>query len=359
SPRRRGPSVLAHGRLSDETTLGPRLRGDDRCKQSLSSEFGGRTGLAMPDPTVNALPGTVTSPRHRLTLKAAEQRLAWLLLAPALIAVAVLIAWPIYVVVQMSLRPGKALALSELMTRPLGLANYDRVMHQPALWEAFGHSAVYTVGSLAPAFLAGLLFALLFHRVFPARRWLRSLLLLPWAVPGVVVSITFLWMLDASYGVVNAILRDIGVTGDIAWFVDARTAMAAVIVPTVWKSFPFFTITLLAALQSIPASLYEAARVDGATAWQQFVHVTWPGIRRPALLAVLLNALWTFREFDIIYASTGGGPAGATETLGILVYREAFGSFRFGTAAAIGVLMLLTATVFVLLSMRRLKDELR
>ena len=216
-----------------------------------------------------------------------------------------LIAWPIYVVVQMSLRPGKALALSELMSRPLGLANYDRVLHQQALWDAFGHSAVYTIGSLAPAFLAGLLFALLFHRAFPARRWLRSLLLLPWAVPGVVVSITFLWMLDASYGVFNAILRDLGVTGsDIAWFVDARTAMAAVIVPTVWKSFPFFTITLLAALQSIPSSLYEAARVDGASAWQQFVHVTWPGIKRPALLAVLLNALWTFREFDIIYAAT-------------------------------------------------------
>ena len=299
-------------------------------------------------------------PRRRSTLKAAEHRLAWLLLAPALAAVAVLIAWPIYVVVQMSVRPGKALALSELTSRPLGLGNYERVLGQQALWDAFGHSAVYTVGSLIPAFLAGLLFALLFHRVFPGRRWLRSLLLLPWAVPGVVVSITFLWMLDASYGVFNAILRDLGWSaGDIAWFVDARTAMAAVIVPTVWKSFPFFTITLLAALQSIPASLYEAARVDGASAWQQFVHVTWPGIRRPALLAVLLNALWTFREFDIIYASTRGGPAGATETLGILVYREAFESFRFGTAAAIGVLMLAIAGLFVALSMRALREEFR
>jgi multiple sugar transport system permease protein len=255
-------------------------------------------------------------------------------------------------------RPGKALAISELMAKPLGLANFDRVLHQPALWQAFGHSAVYTLGSLVPAFVAGLLLALLFHRVFPARRWLRSLLLLPWAVPGVVVSVTFLWMLDASYGVVNAMLRDLRlITTDIAWFVDARTAMAAVLVPTVWKSFPFFTITILAALQSIPDTLYEAARVDGATAWQRFRHVTWPGIQGPALLAVLLNALWTFREFDIIYASTRGGPAGATETLGILVYREAFESFRFGAAAAIGVLMLGTAAIFVVLSMRVLRRE--
>ncbi len=299
------------------------------------------------------------SRRRRLTLKAAERRLAWLMLAPALVAVALLIAWPIYVVVQMSLRPGKALALSQLMSHPLGLGNFDRVVHQSAVWEAFGHSAVYTIGSLVPAFFMGLLLALLFNRAFPARRWLRSLMLLPWAVPGVVVSITFLWMLDASYGVFNAMLRDLGlISTDIAWFVDARTAMAAVIVPTVWKSFPFFAITILAALQSIPAALYEAAQVDGARPWQQFRHVTWPGIQRSALLAALLNALWTFREFDIIYASTRGGPAGATETLGILVYKEAFESFRFGTAAAIGVLMLGTAAIFAALSIRSLRGEL-
>ncbi len=306
----------------------------------------------------DAAPRAPVRERRRPTLKAAEQRLAWLLLAPALLAIALLIGWPLYVIVQMSVRPGKALAISQLMAQPLGTANFERVLNQPALWHAFGHSAVYTMGSLVPAFIAGLLFALLFHRSFPARRWLRSMLLLPWAVPGVVVSVTFLWMLDASYGVVNAVLRDLGLLAtDIAWFVDARTAMAAVLVPTVWKSFPFFTITILAALQSIPETLYEAARVDGATPLQQFRHVTWPGIAGPALLAALLNALWTFREFDIIYASTRGGPAGATETLGILVYREAFESFRFGTAAAIGVLMLATAALFVVLFMHVLKRE--
>jgi multiple sugar transport system permease protein len=294
------------------------------------------------------------------SLKAAERRLAWALLAPAFLAVALLVAWPIWVVIQMSLRPGRALALDQLMTRPLGLGNFERVMGDPATWAAFLNSAIYTVGTLAPAFLFGLLVALLFNRAFPARRWLRSLLLLPWAVPGVIVSITFLWMLDASFGVVNSVLRRMGLMStDLAWFVNADTAMLAVIVPTVWKSFPFFAITILAALQGIPGSLYEAAKVDGATAWQQFRHVTWPGIKRPAMLAVVLNALWTFREFDIIYASTGGGPAGATETLGILVYREAFGSFRFGTAAALGVLMLVTAAIFVVVAMRSLKDEFK
>jgi len=293
-------------------------------------------------------------------LRRSDRLLAWGLLTPAFVAVAALVAWPIWIVVNMSVRPGRALELSKLFDQSLGLANYERVLGNAATWHAFLHSAIYTVGTLIPAFLAGLLFALLFNKEFPARRWLRSLLLMPWAVPGVIVSLNFLWMFDASFGVVNAILRKLGlVSTDIAWFVDADTAMATVILATVWKSFPFFTITLLAALQSIPKSLYEAARVDGASAWQEFREVTWPGIQRPAMLAVILNALWTFREFDIIYVATGGGPAGATETLGILVYREAFGSFRFGTAAAIGVLMLCTAALIVLAGLRRLRDDIR
>ena len=296
------------------------------------------------------------APRQRLPWR--QRLMAYGLLAPAFGAVALLVAWPLWVIVQMSLRPGKSLELATLLSQPLGLANFERVLGHPATWAAFVHSAVYTVGTLVPAFAIGLVAALLFHRAFPARRWLRSLLLMPWAVPGVIVSINFLWMFDASFGVINSVLRRLGwLSTDLAWFVDADTAMIAVILPTVWKSFPFFAITMLAALQSIPGSLYEAARVDGASAWQQFVHVTWPGIRGAAMLAVLLNTLWTFREFDIIFASTGGGPAGATETLGILLYREAFSSFRFGTAAALGVLMMATAALVVVIGYRRLRED--
>ncbi len=292
-------------------------------------------------------------------LRARDRRFAWLLLTPAFATVGVLIAWPVFVVVNMSLRPGKALELSKLFSQAVGFGNFERVLGNPATWHAFANSAIYTAGTLLPSFLAGLACALVFNREFPARRWLRSLLLMPWAVPGVVVSLNFLWMFDASFGVVNALIRMLHLgAGDTAWFVDAQTAMPTVILASVWKSFPFFTITLLAALQSIPETLYEAARVDGASAWQEFVHVTWPGIRRPAMLAIVLNALWTFREFDIIYVATGGGPAGATETLGILVYREAFASFRFGTAAAIGVLMLATAALIVLAGLRYVREDL-
>ena len=127
--------------------------------------------------------------------------------------------------------------------------------------------------------------------------------------------------------------------------------------PTVWKAYPFFTLTLLAALQAIPASLYEAARVDGATSWQRFRYITWPGIRSSAALAAILNTLWALREFDIIYLTTGGGPDRATETLAVRIYQEAFAFFRMGTASALGVLTMTMAVLLVLMSMRTIRRE--
>jgi multiple sugar transport system permease protein len=123
----------------------------------------------------------------------------------------------------------------------------------------------------------------------------------------------------------------------------------------VWKSFPFFTLTMLAAMQAIPAALYEAARIDGAGALDLLRHVTWPGIRGPALLAVVLNALWALKELDIIFVATGGGPAGATETLALTVYLEAFANFRLGSASALGLMMMALCAVLVLLSLPRMR----
>lgn len=131
--------------------------------------------------------------------------------------------------------------------------------------------------------------------------------------------------------------------------------MFAVIVPTVWKGFPFFALTLLAAMQAIPHQLYEAARIDGASSVDLFRHVTWPGIRGPGLLAVTLHSLWVFKELDIIFAATGGGPAGATETLALRVYLEAFQFFRLGSASALGLMMMALCAVLVLLSLPRMR----
>jgi multiple sugar transport system permease protein len=296
--------------------------------------------------------------RRSSPLARRERAFAYALLAPAAAAVCALVAYPMYLIVSISFREGRSLNFLALGKRPFGLANYDVVLTDAATWHSAWVSFVYTFGTIVPAFAIGLCTALLLNRTFPLRRWLRGLMLLPWAVPGVMASIVFLWLFDASFGVVNYALRSLGIlSADVAWYTTESTALFAVIVPTVWKAYPFFTLTLLAALQSIPGNLYEAAEVDGASSWQRFAHVTWPGIRGPAVLALVLNGLWAFREFDIIYAATGGGPAKATETLGIRAYNEAFGYFYMGRAAVVGVLMLAIALAVVLLARRELRRE--
>jgi multiple sugar transport system permease protein len=287
-----------------------------------------------------------------------EKAYAYGLLAPALVAVTLLIGYPLLRVVELSFRQGRAMNFARIGELPLGLDNYRRIFADAGFWNSVSVSALYVAGSVALAFLVGLGTALLLNTHFPGRRYFRTIILLPWAVPGVIVSILFLWLLDGSFGVVNAILRDIGVLhGDMAWFVDQRTAVWAVMVPTVWKAYPLITLTLLAALQSIPAELYEASDIDGASSRQQFAYITWPGIRGTAILAILISALWIFRDIDIIFASTRGGPARATETLSLYTYNEAFQFFRMGTGAAVGTLMVASALIAAVLSVGLLRRD--
>ena len=284
--------------------------------------------------------------------------IGYALLSPALVAVGFLILYPLYLVVTTSFRLGKTLDVLRLDALPAGLGNYRAVLASEATWHSVWVTLVYLAGTIVPAFVIGLATALLLNRAFPGRRWLRSLILLPWAVPGVIVSIVFLWLLDGSFGVVNALLRQAGwLSTDLAWFANDNTALGAVIVATIWKAYPFFTLTLLAALQAIPLTLYDAASVGGASAWQRFRYVTWPGLRAAAVLGAILNTLWALREFDIIFVTTGGGPDRATETLAVRIYQEAFSFFRMGTASALGVITMVLAALLALASLRTLRRE--
>jgi len=279
-----------------------------------------------------------------MTAAARERLLAYAMVLPALAAVVFLMLYPLVKVVDLSLRIGRSMNFARISLLPLGTGNYARVLDDPAFQQATVTTAIYVAASVAAASVIGLLTALLLDLRFPARRVFRTLLLVPWAVPGVVSSIVFRWMFDSSYGVVNAVLRRVGLLhADLPWLVDSRTALAAVIVPTVWKAYPLITLTLLAAMQTIPAELYEAAGVDGAGRLRRFRHITWPGIAAAAALAALVSALWIFRDIDIVFTATGGGPAGATETLALYVYAEAFQFFRIGTASAAGVMLVAAA----------------
>jgi multiple sugar transport system permease protein len=283
-------------------------------------------------------------------LKKARNTLqAYILLLPAFIITISMMIYPLYITIDLSFRTGTAMNFKKLGSSPLGLKNYIGVFGDPATWNSLWLSLVYTAAGTIAAFAVGLATALLLGRLRTLRRALRILTLLPWAVPGVVASICFLWILDPSYGVFNYLLRSAGiVSANLGWFSDPDLAMASVVAPTVWKGYPFFTITLLAALQAIPEAYYEAARVDGATPGQLFRHITWPGIQNAAVLAFVLNGLWTFRVFDIIYPTTGGGPMGATDILAVRLYNEAFKYFHMGVAATLGILTFAVCAVFVL-----------
>jgi multiple sugar transport system permease protein len=285
-----------------------------------------------------------------------EHLLAYLFLMPAALVVAGLIFYPLISVGNISLRLGRTMNFARLGTLPLGLGNYSHVIADPAFWHSVVVSAAYVGSTIGMAFVIGVGTALLLNRRVPGRRFLRTLLLIPWAVPGVAASIIFLWILDGSFGVVNAGLRAVGIDGP-AWFVEQNTALAAVILPTVWTAYPLITLIVLAAMQSIPGELYEAATLDGASPPQAFRHVTWPGIRGAATLAVMISALAVFRSVDIIYAATRGGPNRITETVALFVYNEGFQYFRMGSAAAAGVLMVLAALLLSLIAIRVIRRE--
>lgn len=278
----------------------------------------------------------------------AERRLALGLLMPALAVIGAMLAVPLALLAFISLKGLKLGNLSQILRADFTLDNYVRILGDPGTWSSLWISILYIVGSSAVAFSLGLATALVINEKFPAQRLFRTLILLPWAVPGITATIAFLWIMQPSFGVLNFVLRTTGlVEGDVNWFGDPSLALVAVIFPTVWKTYPFFTIMLLAALQTIPRDMYEAASIDGANGWRAFRWITWPSIRRYAVVALVFNAMYVFREFDFIYASTRGGPNGATDTIAIRIYNVAFEKFDLAAASALGVLTFVLVAVSV------------
>ena len=218
------------------------------------------------------------------------------------------------------------------------------------IWVAL----LYVIGSTSIPFLIGLVLALMLNQRMPGQRLLRTLALLPWAVPGVTATLAFLWILQPTYGVWNYFLRSVGlIEQDVDWFGDPHTALLAVIIPTAWKGIPFFTLILLAGLQAISPELYEAASIDGADRIGKFRWVTLPGLAPFILIALTFNGLHHFREFDFIYAATKGGPAGATEITAVRIFDLAFQDFDFANAAALGIVTFVVVGVLVFVLFRR------
>jgi len=291
-----------------------------------------------------ATPITAAGQARKPVLRRAArtQFFALVLMLPAFIVIIAFLAYPLLKVVDLSFRVGSTMNFLAISEQPYGLDNYVRALTSRDFWSSVKVSGLYLAGSLTVSFAIGLWSALLLNNRMPARRWVRTIILLPWAVPGVVAAIIFTWMFDGSYGFINAVLRAAHISeADTAWLMDGSTALWGVIMPTAWKAYPLITLTILAALQTIPEDLYEAASIDGANRFQLFRYITWPGIISATLVSLLISALWISMDVDIIFGSTGGGPADATATLPLFIYDEAFQYFRMGVASASGVMMML------------------
>jgi len=230
----------------------------------------------------------------------------------------------------------------------VGLQNYATILSSGWFHHSFVVTIIYTAVTVAGSYVIGLVFALALRRGFRGRALARTLAILPWAVPQVAAVLVWAWMLDPNYGVVNYLLLELGLLSEpVGWLQSPIGALAAVSLVTIWCTFPFACLMLLAQLETIPGTLYEAAAVDGASSWQGFRYITLPALRFINAVLVLLLTLISFtRTITIIYVMTAGGPSNATSTLPIETYLRAFKYFDLGIASALGTIVLIVAVAF-------------
>lgn len=234
----------------------------------------------------------------------------------------------------------------------VGLDNIRAVL-DGNFWQIFGQTMVFTVGTTVVPFVIGFGLALALNTRIAGAKVMRGLMLIPWLIPGVVVSFLWMWIFNANYGVMNGVLEGLGVIDSPqAWLAQPGTAMGAVIVAKTWQSFPWMMVMLLAGLQTVPGELHEAAEMDGAGTVRRFFSITVPHMSGIIGLVLLLEFIWNFQHFDIIYVLTGGGPAGSTQTFATAVYETAFKGYDLGRAGALGLLWMLILLVLVVVYIR-------
>ena len=223
----------------------------------------------------------------------------------------------------------------------VGLANFRYVLGAPQFSAALVNTAVLTVSAVAIKFVLGMAVAVVLNQQIRGRNFFRAFLLLPWVMPAFVVYLVWRWLYDPLSGLINYALLDLGLIGSpIAFLSDRSTAMASVIVAHCWRAFPFFAISFLAGMQTIPQEMYDAAQVDGAARWQQFRHITLPSLYHIIGVVLMLSTIWTANAFEPVYLLTGGGPSDATVVYTLLAYQMGMVNMRLGEAAAVSMLFL-------------------
>ena len=276
-----------------------------------------------------------------------------MLISPLVLIMAVVIGFPLVNTVWLSLQNQGVIATpSEFV----GLDTYRSVMSDGALWDAFEKSGIWLVGNLVLQTVLAFLTALLLTRVGRWSRAARTWILLPWVIPTVAVAVIWQWLTNSNYGIVAKLLGAVGLD-NVQFFADSTWAMPTLILMNSWHWFPLGAVIIYGAMQTIPEELYEAAKVDGANAWDAFWQITLP-LLQPVLFALgLVGTLWSFNIVDSIYLVTRGGPSGASTTAPVLIYDTAFKAFRASEAAAMSVATIVLLGVLAWLYIRLAKPE--
>lgn len=273
-----------------------------------------------------------------------------LLIAPTVLIFCAVIVYPLVSAIYLSLF---TIFTPTLRGTFIGLGNYAYLANSPEFWRSLWNTLLWTICTLTLQIVLGIAVALMLHQNMVFRSLARSLILFPYFVSTVVAVLVWRWLFNDLYGVMNHVMLMAGlISMPLDWLGSMPNAMISIILVGAWKYFPFVVIAILARLQTIPEALYEAAKIDGAGAWSRFTDITLPQLRDVLVVVILLRAIWDFKEFDLIYLLTGGGPIIATQTLPLMVYKDAFGLNDMGRASAVAVTMMLVMLSFMVLYLK-------
>ena len=289
-----------------------------------------------------------------LSPDARSSLLGLLLIAPTVMIFCAVIVYPLASAIYLSLF---SIYTPTMEGEWVGLSNYRTLLVSGEFWRSFGNNVIWTIGTLTLQIVFGILVALVLHQNLVFRSLARSLVLFPYFLSTVVAVLVWRWLFNDLYGVLNHFLmwaRIIDMPVD--WLGSMPNAMVSMILVGAWKYFPFVVIAVLARLQTIPEELYEAATMDGAGPVARFTDITLPQLREVLVVIILLRTIWDFKEFDLIYLLTGGGPVISTQTLPLLVYKEAFALNQMGSASTVAVMMMLFMLVFMFFYLRKAED---
>jgi len=290
---------------------------------------------------------TSTSPISRWWRSNRSRLTPYLFIAPNLLLFSVFVFFPLLYAAYISVHQWSLIDVPEFA----GSQNYARLLGDLQFWQALKNTVIYSAATVPTTLIIGLFLAIGLNRELAGRTLLRSMYFLPVVVSSVATALIAAWLFNDNYGVINAVLKQAGV-GPVAWLSTPKWALPSIILTTLWVRIGFCMVVYLAALQSISPSYYEAAVIDGATRPQQFLYVTWPLLRPTTFLLLILNVIYSFQVFDLIYVMTGGGPGFSTTMIVQYIYRAAFANSEMGYASAMGIVLFALILLFTLIQWR-------